>query len=127
MLKVLIKSQKGQSLVEFVLVIPILLFLLFGIMEFGRAWETVNIMTSAAREGARVAAVTNPNVASATSAAQRILTAGNISNASISVTGPDSNSEVRVTVTVSYTPMTNIIPSLGALSLSRSTSMHWEG
>jgi len=127
MLKKWIHYRKGQSLVEFVLVIPIFIFLLFGIIEFGRAWETLNIMTSAAREGARVAAVTGPNASSATSAAQRILSAGSISNASISVTGPDGNGEVRVTITVSYTPLTHIIPGLGQLSLSRSTSMHWEG
>ena len=122
-----IHCRKGQSLVEFALVIPVFLILLLGIFEFGRAWETVNIMTSAAREGARVAAVTNPDVGSATSAAQRILSAGNISNAAISISGPDGNSEVQVTVTVNYTPITNFIPGLGPWSLSRTTSMHWEG
>ncbi|MBN2104598.1 pilus assembly protein [bacterium] len=127
MLRKLIHNQEGQSLVELVLVIPIFIFLLFGIIEFGRAWETLNIMTSAAREGARVAAVTNPNVSRASNAAQRILSAGNVSNASVSVTGPDGNGEVQVTVTVSYAPMSNIIPGLGPMSLSRSTSMHWEG
>ena len=127
MFKRVINCQKGQSLIEFALVIPIFLFLLFGIMEFGRGWETVNVVTSAAREGARVAAVTGPNISSATNAAQRILSAGNISDASISVSGPDANREVSVTVTVNYTPMTNFIPGLGPFAITRSTSMHWEG
>ena len=122
-----IKSNKGQSLVEFALVIPVFLLLLFGIVEFGRAWETMNVATSAAREGARVAAVTGPNVGSATSAAQRILTAGNINNATISVSGPDANHEVQVTVTVNYTPITNFIPGLGPIPITRTTSMRWEG
>jgi Flp pilus assembly protein TadG len=127
MIKKFLHSSGGQSLVEFVLIIPIFLILLFAIFEFGRAWETVNIMTSAAREGARVAAVTNPNVGSATSAAQRILSAGHISDAVISVTGPDGNIEVQVTVTVNYTPLTNFIPGLGPWTLTRTTSMRWEG
>lgn len=127
MFRTIFFHQKGQSLVELVLVIPIFLFLLFGIIEFGRAWETLNILTSAAREGARVAAVTAPNVPRATSAARRILSAGHVSNASVTVAGPDSNQEVRVTVTLNYAPVTNFIPGLGPFSLSRSTSMRWEG
>lgn len=121
------KNNKGQSLVEFALVIPVFLLLLFGIVEFGRAWEMMNVATSAAREGARVAAVTGPNVAGATSAAQRILSAGNVTNATISVTGPDANNEVQVTVTVNYTPITNFIPGLGPIPITRTTSMRWEG
>ncbi|MBN1781041.1 pilus assembly protein [bacterium] len=120
------QKSDGQSLVEFVLVIPIFLVMFFGIIEFGRAWETVNIMTSAAREGARVAAVTNPDPSGAAGAAQRVLSAGNINNAVISVTGPDGNQEVHVTVTVNYTPITNFIPGLGPWTLSRTTSMRWE-
>jgi Flp pilus assembly protein TadG len=127
MLKQKIKCENAQSLVEFALVIPIFLFLLFGIVEFGRGWETVNIVTSAAREGARVAAVTAPNISSATNAAQRILSAGHVDNATVSVTGPDANREVSVTVTVNYTPMTNLIPGLGPFTITRSTSMRWEG
>ena len=34
------KGKKGQSLVEFALVVPMLLLLVFGIAEFGRAWMT---------------------------------------------------------------------------------------
>ncbi len=51
------KTAKGQSLVEFALLVPVMLILVVGISEFGRAWMTRNILTGAAREGARVAAV----------------------------------------------------------------------
>ena len=49
--------ERGQSLVEFALVLPVFLILIFGIVDFGlglRAWITI---TNAAREGARVGAV----------------------------------------------------------------------
>ena len=75
-----VKCQKGQALVEFALVLPIFVIVLFGIIEFARLWETVNILTSAAREGVRVAAVTPPDAARVTTAANNILNAANITN-----------------------------------------------
>jgi len=53
-------NEKGQSLVEFALVVPLLLILVFGIAEFGRAWMTQNILTGAAREAVRLLAVPAP-------------------------------------------------------------------
>jgi Flp pilus assembly protein TadG len=50
-----IKSQRGTALIEAALTIPLLLILSVVIFEFGRAFETWQIMTNAAREGARVA------------------------------------------------------------------------
>jgi len=121
-------SQKGQSLVEFVLVLPVFIILLFGIMEFGRLWETTNVLTSAAREGARVAAVTAPNTSRVTNAAQNILASANISNVTINVTGPTASDEVVVTVSCNYAPITgSIVPGIGQIALSRTTTMHWEG
>jgi Flp pilus assembly protein TadG len=124
----LIKSQKGQSLVEFALVLPVFVVVLFGIMEFGRLWEISNILTSAAREGARVAAVSEPDVDKATTAVQAVLTAAHITTASIAISGPNSDKDVVVTISLAYTPLTgSIIPGLGPFSLSRSTTMRWEG
>ncbi|MCF8010968.1 MAG: pilus assembly protein [Clostridiales bacterium] len=47
------KSRRGQALVELALVIPILILILFGIMEFGRVFHSYLVITHAAREGAR--------------------------------------------------------------------------
>jgi len=57
--KSLFKDKKGQALIEFALVLPILLLVLLGIMEFGRMIMTVNVLNQAAREGARIGAVTS--------------------------------------------------------------------
>ena len=43
----------GQELVEYALILPVLLILLYGIMEFGRVVMTYNTLANAAREGAR--------------------------------------------------------------------------
>jgi len=120
-----IKSQKGQSLVEFALVLPVFILIFFGIMEVSRLWETANVLTSAAREGARAAAVTAPDVNRVQIAAQNILSAANISNATITVSGPNTSDEVIVTVSIYYTPITgSIIPGIGIFSISRTTTMH---
>jgi Flp pilus assembly protein TadG len=51
------RRRSGQALVEFAFVIPIFLFLLYSIIEFGRYVYTVQILNNAAREGARYAIV----------------------------------------------------------------------
>jgi Flp pilus assembly protein TadG len=50
-------TERGQALVEFTMVLPILLILLFALVDFGRAFYTWLLVTNAAREGARIAAV----------------------------------------------------------------------
>lgn len=47
------RAVAGQSLVEFAIGLPLLLALVIAIFEFGRAWNTSQILTNAAREGAR--------------------------------------------------------------------------
>lgn len=49
--------QRGQSLVEFALVIPIIVLLLVAFVEIGRAVFAYNTIANAARQGARVAVV----------------------------------------------------------------------
>lgn len=56
-------SESGQSLLEFAIVLPILLALLVGIFEFGVAWNRKQVLTNAAREGARLAVL--PGIADA--------------------------------------------------------------
>ena len=46
-------NRKGQSLVEFALVLPLVLLLVVGMLEFARAWNLHQTMTDAVREGAR--------------------------------------------------------------------------
>lgn len=50
-------TEAGQALVEFTMILPIFLILLFGLVDFGRGFYTWLVVTNAAREGARTAAV----------------------------------------------------------------------
>ncbi|MBI4321026.1 MAG: pilus assembly protein [Chloroflexi bacterium] len=51
------RNEKGQDMVEFALVAPILLLLVMGIIDFGRVFNAYLVTTHGAREGARYAAV----------------------------------------------------------------------
>ena len=50
-----IRCEKGAELIEFALVFPLLLLVVFGIMDFGLLFQRYEAVTNAAREGARVA------------------------------------------------------------------------
>jgi Flp pilus assembly protein TadG len=49
------KSERGQAMVEFALVLPILIVLFMGVVEFGRIYNSYLVITNASREGARMA------------------------------------------------------------------------
>ena len=53
-------SERGAAIIETALTLPIILLVAVGIFEFGRAYQTWQVMTNAAREGARVAVLPNP-------------------------------------------------------------------
>jgi Flp pilus assembly protein TadG len=49
------RAEEGAQLVEFALVLPLLLFVMLGIAEFGMIFQRYEVLTNAAREGARIA------------------------------------------------------------------------
>lgn len=50
-------NERGASAVEFALLLPLLMMILFGIIEFGLAFYQQAILTNASREGARLGIV----------------------------------------------------------------------
>lgn len=50
-------NKKGQSIVETALVLPIILLVVFGIIDFGRIFNAQIILSNSAREGSRYAAL----------------------------------------------------------------------
>jgi hypothetical protein len=55
--RISLRNQQGQSMTEFALVLPILAFLLFGVIQFGIVFNNYLTLTDAVRAGARKAAV----------------------------------------------------------------------
>lgn len=70
-LRALRRDGHGAQIVEFAIVVPILLLLVIGIFEFGRAYFSWIVITNGAREGARTAAVG----ANATAVYDRVISA----------------------------------------------------
>lgn len=56
------KCAKGQALIEFAIVLPLLIGFMFGIIEFGRVLWVKQILTSAARAGVREASLSGNKV-----------------------------------------------------------------
>ena len=57
------RSERGAELIEFAVVMPILIFIIAGIFEFGMMFRAYESVTNAAREGARVGVLPGYNVA----------------------------------------------------------------
>jgi Flp pilus assembly protein TadG len=103
------RNQRGAALIEAALTIPLLLFVSVAIFEFGRAFETWQVMTNAAREGARVAVLPNSPAGAVQARVKDYMQMGALSNvdqATISIqnnvpigigVGTASGSQVTVT------------------------------
>jgi len=95
--------DRGAAAVEFALLLPILLLIVFGIIDFGRALNAQITLTQAAREGARLAALGQPNVVSRTQAAATGLSPVSVSVASCPAgAGPSADAVVRVSYSFSF-------------------------
>ena len=97
------KEEGGSVVVEFALVLPILVLLLFGMIEFGRGYNARVELVSAVREGARAAALGEnaATVTTKTKAAAPGLTADDI-NVSATAACTTVPTPADVTVTATY-------------------------
>lgn len=83
-----VEDSRGQSLVEFALILPLMLGVMFMITEFGRALYQYNAMTTAVREGAREGVVRSAStaVSVATDRTNAVLTLGRINPSDVTLT-----------------------------------------
>ncbi len=124
------KRQRGQSLVEFALVLPLLVLILMGILDFGRAFYAYSVVANSAREGARVGVVA-PTTDAEIRAAVRRFTIGleAIPDAKIAITPSGtrvSGETIRVRVEYDFLAVTPLIDSFlpgGRLTLFSSATM----
>ena len=101
-------SERGTALLETALTLPLLLLVSVSIFEFGRAYQTWQILTNAAREGARVAVLPN-NAAGAVEARVRAyMVAGQLPNAATAGVAIDSNQTVAVGATTAKASLVTI-------------------
>lgn len=121
------RGRRGQGIVEFALVLPLLLVVVFGLVEFGRAWMTKNILTGAAREGVRRYAV-NDNVDAARGRAAEILSSAGLTGWT-NISTLDNNGLVSVQVDYDFpVVVVGFVPGLdcNVIRLSSITTMRKE-
>ncbi len=106
----IIPGGRGQSLVEFALIAPVLIILVLGVIDYGRVYFAYVSVTNAARNGAHfasdgpVAAADLDGIKSAAVADTGELLNTSPTNPGVSVaTGTDSQGRLYADVTVSYT------------------------
>lgn len=102
-----LRNQKGAALLETAITLPLVLLVCVSIFEFGRAFQTWQVLTNAAREGARVAILSASTDAQVKDAVVNYMKNGQLSaaaTASVSVerTVPFGASNTASRVTVSY-------------------------
>jgi Flp pilus assembly protein TadG len=83
-------SERGAELIEVAITLPILLLISVGIFEFGRAFQTWEVLTNAAREGARVAVLPGANAGAAEARARAYMTSGALTNAASATVAVDA-------------------------------------
>jgi Flp pilus assembly protein TadG len=109
------RDERGAAAVEFALVVPLLLLMVLGVAEFGRAYHVQASLSQAAREGVRVMALQNDPAAAiaATRAAAPTLTLTNISVSPTNcvASGLTPTATATVTVTYSFTFMSSLFGS----------------
>lgn len=96
-------SERGALAVEFAILAPVLILILMGIIEFGRAYNVQASLSSAAREGVRVMAISNDKTAARAAAKNAALSLNPaLTDANISFGGAYCSPGSQISITISY-------------------------
>ena len=127
------KRRRGAAAVEFAVVAPIFLLLVFGMIEYGRMVMVQQVLTNASREGARRAVLDGSTNQDVVDVVDQYLNSGSIDGANITVTptNPEDaafGDPVTVSVDIQFSQV-SWLPSpmyLGGRTLSATTVMRRE-
>ena len=103
-----IRNQRGAALLETAITIPLVLLVCVSIFEFGRAYQTWQVLTNAAREGARVAILAEATDAMVTDAVRNYMRTGQLRDAAAATVNIErvvpfgANTASRITVTYPF-------------------------
>jgi hypothetical protein len=125
---VLGKTERGQEIIEFAIMFPILVLLAFGVLDLGRLFHASIVITNAAREGARYGTL-NPDDLGGTINATLLeaLDSGiDLASSTVYVACPEGCSRgtpVRVSIDYDFELAWSGILPFGTLTLSRYAEM----
>lgn len=127
-----VKSGRGQALVEFALILPFILLLILGVIDFTRAFFVLHLVNNASREGARVGILEGTAPAQVIDVVNsRLRVSGLDGPATINVSGvegagPGDLTSVQVGVSLQTMTGTLIPGWTGTVQLSQTTVMRHE-
>src|SRR6476619_4421455 len=120
-----LKGQRGAALIETAVTLPIILLVSVAIFEFGRAYQTWQVLTNAAREGARIACLPDYTDTQVTTTVRTYMTGGRLTNANSATITVVRNVPFGATtasrVTVNYPFQFMVIGPVARLVRSNST------
>jgi Flp pilus assembly protein TadG len=99
------RGERGAALLEAAITVPIILLIAVGIFEFGRAYQTWQVLTNAAREGARLAVINGSTDTDVVTRVRNYMSAGQLENAAtatvtvnrgVALTGSDTASQITI-------------------------------
>lgn len=90
------RSERGTALIEAAVTIPMLLLVAVGIFEFGRAFQTWQVITNAAREGARVSVTPTATVTNVTARVRQYMQTGQLPGYATATVSVNRNSTITV-------------------------------
>lgn len=150
-----IRGERGNALIEMTLTLPLLLLIIMGVFDFGLAFQRYEVVTNAAREGARVGVLPGYSTVDAENRALQYLRVGSIGGprvacnalvpgalcvtaafSTVTIAGSSPAKSVnQVTVTVQYLHQYSFLgpvmglfgSSLGQVVLTSSSTMRVEG
>lgn len=126
------ERERAGALVEFAIIFPIIMLLLFGVVEFGRVMMVQNMVTSAAREGSRVAILPGGNNAAVNTRVTNVLASAGLEPDRI-VTDPEDvstaegNTPITITVTVDFNDYSLVRGFFDSMMLTGQVTMRKEG
>jgi len=138
-----ITNTSGNAIIELALTLPLLLVVVMGVFDFGLMFQRYEVVTNAAREGARIGVLPGYTSDDAIARATQYLASGGVTTCSTCITAPIADTTFgvppktvqQITVTVDYVhnyvlvgPILNLFGgSLGSVTLRGVSTMRREG
>ena len=125
------RNQRGAALIETAITIPMVLLISVAIFEFGRAYQTWQVLTNAAREGARLAVITENSDAQVSEVISKYMTKGGLPTAEGTKINIQRNQPIEATtrtddsaslITISYPFNFIVLNPVARLVVSGSTT-----
>lgn len=121
----MVKAERGQSIVELALLLPILISILIGVIDLGRAFNAYITITNAAREGARYGSLHPADTGGIKARVVNEATESGVDIAmdDVSVAGSGAGNPIRVIVEYDFPLLTGFLASGGTIQLISSAEM----